>query len=140
MSNSIENRLNRLNKKNEAKIARRLEIKLKSEKKARVRKPNQPNYLTSKQANEARKKFGIRCPCMICMKPAQLKKAHAIDHCHVTGSIRGILCYNCNIGIGYFKEDIEIMESALRYLKNNKLDPNLLTDEELERLRSIQNR
>jgi hypothetical protein len=74
------------------------------------------------------------------MRVAGYNKEHAVDHCHVTGKIRGILCYNCNMGLGYFKEDIEIMKLALEYLIQHKLDPNFLTDEELERLRSIQNR
>jgi hypothetical protein len=39
-----------------------------------------------------------------------------IDHDHVTGATRGILCHYCNIGIGNFADNIEKMESALHYL------------------------
>lgn len=140
MVSSIDDRLAKLNEKNEAKVARRLKLKQKLAKKQRNRKPNDPNYLTAKQIREARLKFGSGTHCMICMKKAKTAKAHAVDHCHVTGKIRGVLCYNCNMGLGYFKEDIEILQSALRYLEHNKFNPDLLSDEELARLLSIQNR
>ena len=40
-----------------------------------------------------------------------------IDHDHNTKEIRGILCANCNIGIGNLQEDTNIIASALKYLK-----------------------
>lgn len=40
-----------------------------------------------------------------------------VDHNHMTGQIRGLLCYNCNNGIGRLKEDIEVLEKAIEYLK-----------------------
>lgn len=39
-----------------------------------------------------------------------------VDHCHDTGRIRGVLCINCNMGIGYFKHDIELLRKAIEYL------------------------
>ncbi len=44
------------------------------------------------------------------------KDAH-LDHNHSTGKIRKFLCYRCNIGIGYLREDIGILKSAIDYLK-----------------------
>lgn len=140
MTNSIDERLNKLNKLNETKISRRMATKVKFKKEVRNRKPSEPNYLTSRQVQEARLKFGIQTGCMICGKKPSLKKAHAIDHCHVIGTIRGILCHNCNMGLGYFKEDVEILRSAIRYMVLNKFSADSLTDEEWERLTSIQNR
>jgi len=55
--------------------------------------------------------------CAICFQ--QLKggiKTH-LDHCHRTKKIRGVLCNNCNRGIGYLQDSNEILESALKYLK-----------------------
>ena len=63
--------------------------------------------------------------CAICgqkeitKRNKQFKKL-AIDHCHQTGRIRGLLCQFCNTGIGYFRESLEILESAINYLKKSK--------------------
>lgn len=40
-----------------------------------------------------------------------------VDHCHTTGQVRVILCNKCNLGIGLLNDSIEIIESALKYLK-----------------------
>ena len=40
----------------------------------------------------------------------------AVDHCHTTGEIRGLLCDGCNRGIGLFKEDISSLQNAIKYL------------------------
>ncbi len=39
-----------------------------------------------------------------------------VDHCHTTDKIRGILCNECNRGLGYFKDNIMSLENAVRYL------------------------
>lgn len=41
----------------------------------------------------------------------------AIDHCHLTGNIRGLLCSKCNTGIGQFDDSIENLFKAIYYLK-----------------------
>lgn len=40
----------------------------------------------------------------------------SIDHCHKTGKIRGLLCSNCNRGLGYFKDNPELLKRAELYL------------------------
>lgn len=62
--------------------------------------------------------------CAICGQPeTQLRggkvKALAVDHCHSTGRIRGLLCCDCNQAIGKLKDDVQILESAIRYLTNS---------------------
>ena len=39
-----------------------------------------------------------------------------VDHCHTTGTIRGLLCNNCNFGLGHFKDNPELLTKAADYL------------------------
>lgn len=54
--------------------------------------------------------------CAICKVP--FGKPY-IDHSHTTSKVRGLLCYNCNTGLGQFKDDAIIVASALKYLEIN---------------------
>jgi hypothetical protein len=56
--------------------------------------------------------------CKICGKPetAINKKYLCIDHDHGTLKVRGLLCDNCNKGLGCFKDDIEALKKAIEYL------------------------
>jgi hypothetical protein len=45
------------------------------------------------------------------------KKDLHIDHCHTTQQVRGILCHSCNLGLGYFKDDKNLLSKAITYLK-----------------------
>lgn len=40
----------------------------------------------------------------------------AVDHCHATGKVRGLLCVPCNLLIGYAQDDPERLRSAIQYL------------------------
>lgn len=46
------------------------------------------------------------------------KNTH-VDHCHTTGRVRGILCRTCNNGLGFFKDNSEILNKAINYLNSN---------------------
>jgi hypothetical protein len=41
----------------------------------------------------------------------------AVDHCHKTGKIRGLLCWQCNTSLGKFEDSIELLTNAINYLK-----------------------
>jgi len=57
--------------------------------------------------------------CAICNKHEQeLGNVLFVDHCHNTGKVRGLLCRNCNTGIGLLQEDLNIILSAAKYLEN----------------------
>lgn len=43
-----------------------------------------------------------------------------IDHCHKSGAVRGLLCHNCNRGLGLFKDNEESLANAIEYLKRSK--------------------
>ena len=42
-----------------------------------------------------------------------------VDHCHAHGHVRGILCNECNRGLGYFRDNINALQNAVHYLENN---------------------
>lgn len=42
-----------------------------------------------------------------------------VDHCHETDKIRGLLCHNCNVGLGNFKDNISFLQAAIKYLTNH---------------------
>lgn len=45
----------------------------------------------------------------------------SVDHDHITGKVRGLLCHACNAGIGLLRENIENLENAINYLNKNKI-------------------
>jgi len=62
--------------------------------------------------------------CGICKKELNLNKdttwrpkTVAVDHCHATGVVRGILCAPCNQGLGLFKDSTQLLSSAISYLQ-----------------------
>jgi len=57
--------------------------------------------------------------CAICGDPP--KTNLAVDHDHTTGKIRGLLCTNCNLGMGHFRDDVDRLRIAVRYLEKNTL-------------------
>lgn len=57
--------------------------------------------------------------CAICGKEEKgsTRVSHLfVDHCHNTGTIRGLLCNNCNFGLGHFKDSVELLLKAASYL------------------------
>ena len=50
--------------------------------------------------------------CIICGLPAEV-----IDHDHITKRIRGSLCHRCNMGLGHFRDNPELLELAAMYLR-----------------------
>ncbi|WP_381800394.1 endonuclease VII domain-containing protein [Streptomyces niveus] len=60
--------------------------------------------------------------CVICLSaPA----AH-VDHCHETGRVRGVLCFNCNSAIGKLGDDPDTLRRATAYLEGNAWKPTLV--------------
>lgn len=74
------------------------------------------------------------CSCAICHAPLRsildetreftrrirFSDVACVDHCHETGVVRGLLCFNCNIVLGKTKDSAQILLSAARYLDANR--------------------
>lgn len=59
--------------------------------------------------------------CLICKKHKSDNKNNKlfVDHCHSTKKVRGLLCDNCNKGLGCFRDDPSLLTKAMEYLKTN---------------------
>lgn len=58
--------------------------------------------------------------CAVCRQPGEVRgqvPALVLDHCHVTGKPRAMLCLRCNISVGQTRESPEIVASLLRYVE-----------------------
>lgn len=93
---------------------------------------NKESYLKRRQRERLKQRYGNvdyenlfnkqNGTCAICGKPEIFKSINgktvrlSVDHNHKTGQIRGLLCKKCNIGIGYFEDNIKYLKKALIYL------------------------
>lgn len=57
--------------------------------------------------------------CAVCHQTQRYKKSLAVDHCHKTNMVRGLLCDSCNRGIGFFEDNIERLSGAIKYLEES---------------------
>jgi len=59
--------------------------------------------------------------CKICARQLEVGGAKTlrphVDHCHSSGSVRGILCNSCNRALGYFKDNTQTLANAIKYLE-----------------------
>jgi hypothetical protein len=74
--------------------------------------------LTPEQWQAMREAQGHRCA--ICQSALGTGRSVAVDHCHETGLVRGILCSKCNLGLGHFKDNPETLIAAARYIAESR--------------------
>jgi hypothetical protein len=55
--------------------------------------------------------------CKICNNEFNSTKDTHIDHCHDSNIVRGLLCNNCNLALGQFNDNTDIMDNAIKYLQ-----------------------
>lgn len=54
--------------------------------------------------------------CAICKKDCKTGQALSVDHCHVTGEVRGLLCRKCNTALGHLGDSVDLLHAAIEYL------------------------
>lgn len=55
--------------------------------------------------------------CAICKQSEPISgRSLCVDHSHTTGDVRGLLCSNCNRGIGLLQDSVELVRNAYHYL------------------------
>lgn len=63
------------------------------------------------------------CKCKLCYRELTIDglgpSRVVVDHCHKNGHVRGLLCNECNRALGYFHDNIQALENAVDYLRNN---------------------
>lgn len=59
--------------------------------------------------------------CLLCKSLSPFRKDgfFVVDHCHLYGTVRGLLCQHCNTGLGHFKDSPAVLRAAAEYLENN---------------------
>lgn len=71
--------------------------------------------------------------CKICGTPdpgGRWNSSLCVDHDHATGFVRGLLCHDCNVGLGFFDDSPEKMMAALQYLlETSGIDKRIRGDE-----------
>lgn len=95
---------------------------------ARLRRRD-PAVRAAERDYKLRKRYGITAEqadallasanycCQLCGSPAEeFPRGLCIDHDHVTGSVRGVLCPSCNVGVAHFAEDTGVLQAAIEYL------------------------
>jgi thiol-disulfide isomerase/thioredoxin len=96
----------------------------------RASQSQKKRYSTTIRNEQLKTKYGISLEkynkmfrdqsgnCAICGKNrSQERRDLGVDHDHVTGKVRGLLCSKCNSALGMFCDNIEIVRKALKYLE-----------------------
>jgi Recombination endonuclease VII len=94
------------------------------------RELNREKYTRVSQRSNFKRKYGLPLEqydlmhqqqggrCVICGIPEDaLPQRLGVDHCHDTKKVRGLLCVSCNLGLGNFYDDVELLRKAVKYLE-----------------------
>ena len=100
--------------------------------KARVKARHQENPERTKN-NDLKRMYGITLDehtkmyeeqngrCAICGNEGNGKwKKLCVDHCHITGKVRKLLCHHCNTSLGLVGDNIQTLETMIKYLQTHK--------------------
>ena len=92
-----------------------------------------PEVLTHKSILDRMRRYGMsqeffwdmwesqNAQCAICLVDLVItSKTTHVDHCHVTGTVRGILCQACNMVLGHAKDNTDVLLRAVEYLRRER--------------------
>jgi hypothetical protein len=104
----------------------------------RWRTKNRQRYLDGMRASDLKRRLGMTTEqydamlaaqdgtCAICGRPETMihrvgrVPRLAVDHDHKTGVVRGLLCGNCNHGLGKFQDDPARLRAAADYIERHR--------------------
>jgi len=58
--------------------------------------------------------------CAVCAGPPCGKGNYHVDHDHITGKVRGLLCHKCNVALGMVQDSVEHLNELIEYLEKAK--------------------
>jgi hypothetical protein len=85
---------------------------------------------TTQRSSDLKRAFGITADqydamleyqggvCAICKRECKTNRRLSVDHCHTTSEVRGLLCGNCNTGLGGLQDSPLLLQTAIQYLEN----------------------
>ena len=91
---------------------------------------NNPNKARNQAPKHLRRRYGLSIEaynqahaaqggaCLVCGSPEGRRRL-SVDHDHLTGAFRGLLCQRCNMAIGLLRDEPRILRSAAEYLERN---------------------
>ena len=98
---------------------RRKENPIKTERQNRKYRLRHVFGITENRYNDLYIEQGGRCA--ICgIHQSKTYQRLGVDHCHKTKKIRGLLCNNCNIGIGHFNDNLDVLANAIKYIESSE--------------------
>jgi len=101
------------------------------EKQRRYKKKNKERFRDRQKDYDLRTNYGITLEdynlmlenqnhrCKICESDTPAGKGWNVDHCHTTKKVRGVLCPHCNTGLGFFKDNPDLLIAAINYLNDS---------------------
>jgi hypothetical protein len=87
------------------------------------RKHNLKRYYGLTVAEHQALLLGQGGACAICTGDNGERRDLAVDHCHKTQKVRGLLCDRCNQAIGLFKDNPTLLRAAIAYLEGTVRPP-----------------
>jgi len=80
--------------------------------------------------------------CKLCSRVEVAKRGWAVDHCHRTGKVRGLLCQACNLVLGHARDDAALLRRMADYLDVDQLlgAPDGISNDDLDSVRQVHHR